>query len=52
MLNDITDAVYLARDLINEPSIISIPQLLYQNNKNGKKAGFRVEVLNKGRMNL
>lgn len=50
-LNDITDAVYLARDLINEPvNNLNTSALASEIIKTGKKAGFRVEVLNKGKI--
>ncbi|MBE9469573.1 MAG: leucyl aminopeptidase [Bacteroidetes bacterium] len=43
-----TDAVYLTRDLINEPvSFLTSVQLSVEIEKVGKKAGFNVEVFNK-----
>jgi leucyl aminopeptidase len=50
-LNDITDAVYIARDLINEPvNHLNSTALANEISKTGKDAGFRVEVLNKGKI--
>ncbi len=50
-LNDITDAVYIARDLINEPvNHLNSTALANEITKTGKDAGFRVEVLNKGKI--
>lgn len=50
-LDDITDAVYLARDLINEP-VSHLNSTVFSSEiiKTGKSAGFRVEVLNKGKI--
>jgi leucyl aminopeptidase len=50
-LTDLTDAVYLARDLINEPvNHLNTTALASEIQKTGKNAGFRVEVLNKGKI--
>lgn len=50
-LDDITDAVYIARDLINEPvNRLNSIALAAEISKTGKEAGFRVEVLNKGKI--
>jgi len=50
-LDDLTDAVYLARDLINEPvNHLNSLALASEIEKTGKNAGFRVEVLNKGKI--
>jgi len=50
-LNDVTDAVYMARDLINEPvNHLNSVALASEIKKAGKNAGFRVEVLNKGKI--
>jgi leucyl aminopeptidase len=50
-LTDLTDAVYLARDLINEPvNHLNTTALAAEIQKTGKNAGFRVEVLNKGKI--
>jgi leucyl aminopeptidase len=50
-LADLTDAVYLARDLINEPvNHLNSPALASEILKTGKRAGFSVEVLNKGKI--
>jgi len=47
-LNIIIEAVYLSRDLINEPlSYLTATQLSNEIKKAGKKAGFRVEVFGK-----
>ena len=50
-LDAITDAVYLARDLINEPvNYLTASRLASEIQKAGKSAGFSVEVLNKGKI--
>lgn len=50
-LDDITDAVYLARNLINEPvNHLNSVALASEIKKAGKNSGFRVEVLNKGKI--
>ncbi|MGW8314000.1 MAG: leucyl aminopeptidase family protein [Bacteroidales bacterium] len=47
-LNHVLKAVYLARDLVNEPlSYLSAVQLSSEMEKMGKEAGFNVEVFNK-----
>jgi leucyl aminopeptidase len=50
-LNNLTDAVYFVRDLINEPvNHLNAAALASEVQKIGKAAGFKVEVLNKGRI--
>jgi leucyl aminopeptidase len=50
-LIDLTDAVYFIRDLINEPvNHLNAPALAEEIKKAGIKAGFTVEVLNKGKI--
>jgi leucyl aminopeptidase len=50
-LNDLTDAVYRTRDLINEPvNHLNAPGFAEEIKKIGNIAGFKVEVLNKGRI--
>ncbi len=50
-LTDLTDSVYLIRDLINEPvNHLNAPGLAEEIKKIGNKAGFSVEVLNKGKI--
>lgn len=50
-LIDLTDAVYFIRDLINEPvNHLNAPALAEEIRKAGNKAGFTVEVLNKGKI--
>ena len=50
-LDDLTSAVYFARDLINEPvNHLNATALASEILKCGKAAGFRVEVLNKGKI--
>jgi len=50
-LVDLTDSVYLIRDLINEPvNHLNAPALADEIRKMGNIAGFKVEVLNKGRI--
>lgn len=50
-LEYLTDAVYFARDLINEPvNHLNASKLASEIQKAGKSAGFNVEVLNKGKI--
>lgn len=50
-LDDLTDAVYFVRDLINEPvNHLNAVALANEIQKTGKLAGFKVEVLNKGKI--
>jgi leucyl aminopeptidase len=50
-LQDITDAVWFVRDLINEPvNHLNALNLAGEIQKIGKSAGFSVEVLNKGKI--
>ena len=50
-LTDLTDAVYFARDLINEPvNHLNAPALAEEIRKIGDSAGFQVEVLTKGKI--
>lgn len=50
-LVDLTDAVYIIRDLINEPvNHLNAPALAEEIKKTGNLAGFSVEVLNKGKI--
>ena len=50
-LRALTDAVYIARDLINEPvNYLNATRLASEIQKAGKNAGFSVEVLNKGKI--
>ena len=50
-LIDLTDSVYLIRDLINEPvNHLNAPAFAEEIKKIGKLGGFRVEVLNKGKI--
>jgi leucyl aminopeptidase len=50
-LNNLTDAVYFTRDLINEPvNHLNAPALAEEIKKIGESAGFSVEVLNKGKI--
>jgi leucyl aminopeptidase len=50
-LTDLTDSVYLIRDLINEPvNHLNAPALAEEIKKIGSIAGFKVEVLNKGKI--
>jgi leucyl aminopeptidase len=50
-LNAICEAVFLARDLVNEPqSYLDAPKLASEMRKMGKNAGFKVEVLNKSQI--
>jgi leucyl aminopeptidase len=50
-LNILIEAVYLTRDLVNEPPChLTAPALAKEIAKAGKEAGFKVEVLNKLRI--
>ena len=50
-LDDLTDAVCLIRDLINEPvNHLNAPALAEEIRKAGNQAGFSVEVMNKGKI--
>ncbi len=50
-LSDLTDAVYFVRDLINEPvNHLNAAALGKAIEKTGKSAGFKVEVLTKGKI--
>jgi leucyl aminopeptidase len=50
-LDSVTDAVYLARNLINEPvNYLTASKLASEIQKAGKSAGFSVEVLSKGKI--
>jgi len=50
-LNALCEAVYLVRDLINEPpNYLNAPALAREIKKMGNAAGFKVEVLNKGKI--
>jgi leucyl aminopeptidase len=50
-LVDLTDAVYLIRDMINEPvNHLNAPALAEEIRKMGAASGFKVEVLNRGRI--
>ena len=50
-LTDLTDSVYFVRDLINEPvNHLNAPALAEEIRKIGISSGFRVEVLNKGKI--
>ncbi len=50
-LADLTDAVCLIRDLINEPvNHLNAPALAEEIRKAGNQAGFSVEVMNKGKI--
>ncbi|MFZ0280098.1 MAG: leucyl aminopeptidase family protein [Bacteroidales bacterium] len=50
-LNELTEAVYMVRDLINEPvNHLNAPALGEEIKKMGRIAGFSVEVLNKGKI--
>jgi leucyl aminopeptidase len=50
-LNDLTDAAYFVRDLINEPvNHLNATALGSAIEKTGKSAGFKVEVLTKGKI--
>ncbi|MFO7572605.1 MAG: hypothetical protein R6W48_08410, partial [Gaiellaceae bacterium] len=50
-LADLTDSVWLIRDLINEPvSHLNAPALAEEIKRAGEESGFSVEVLNRGRI--
>jgi leucyl aminopeptidase len=50
-LTDLTDAVYLIRDMINEPvNHLNAPAFAEEIKKIGGLGGFKVEVLNKGKI--
>lgn len=50
-LTDVTDAVYFVRDLINEPvNHLNATALASSVQKIGKSSGFKVEVLNRGKI--
>ena len=50
-LINVTDAVYKVRDLINEPvNHMNTAALADEIQKTGKKGGFKVEILNKGKI--
>jgi leucyl aminopeptidase len=50
-LVELTNAVYFSRDLINEPvNHLNAPALAEEIRKSGEAAGFRVEVLTKGKI--
>jgi leucyl aminopeptidase len=50
-LETVTDAVYMTRDLINEPvNHLNAPLLAEEIKKAGASAGFSVEVMNKGKI--
>jgi leucyl aminopeptidase len=50
-LETITEAVYLVRDLINEPvNYLNASKMASEIQKTAKSAGFNVEVLNKGKI--
>ena len=50
-LTNLTDAVYFVRDLINEPvNHLNATALASEIQKIGKTAGFKVDVLNKGKI--
>lgn len=50
-LTDLTDAVYLVRDLVNEPvNHLNSQALASAIEKTGRSAGFNVEVLTKGKI--
>jgi leucyl aminopeptidase len=50
-LDDLTDAVYFVRDLINEPvNHLNAPALASAVQKIGREGGFKVEVLTKGKI--
>jgi len=50
-LNHVCEAVYAARDLVNEPqSYLTAPKLAEEISKMGKKAGFKVSTLNKSQI--
>jgi len=50
-LFELTNAVYFSRDLINEPvNHLNAPALAEEIRKSGESAGFKVEVLTKGKI--
>ncbi|HPY66644.1 MAG TPA: leucyl aminopeptidase family protein [Bacteroidales bacterium] len=50
-LNDLTDAVYFARDLINEPvGVLNAEAFASEVEKIGSKGGFKVDILRKGKI--
>jgi len=50
-LIDLTDSVFMVRDMINEPvSHLNATVLLEEIKKIGSLGGFKVEVLNKGKI--
>jgi len=50
-LTDLTDAVYFTRDLINEPvNVLNAGALASEVEKIGRKGGFKVDVLRKGKI--
>jgi leucyl aminopeptidase len=50
-LQTIGEAVYISRDLVNEPvSFLNAPQYAKEVTKMGKTAGFKVEVFNKSKI--
>ncbi len=50
-LQSVCEAVFIARDLVNEPqSYLDAPKLASEIRKMGKNAGFKVEVLNKSQI--
>lgn len=50
-ITDLTDAVYFVRDLINEPvNYLNATKLASEVSSTGKSAGFKVEVLNKSKI--
>ena len=50
-LQYLVDAIFFARDLVNEPlSYLSAVQLSKDTVKMGKASGFKVEVLNKAKI--
>jgi len=50
-LQTIGEAVYISRDLVNEPvSFLNAPQFAKEVNKMGKEAGFKVEIFNKSKI--
>jgi leucyl aminopeptidase len=50
-IKDLSDAVWFVRDMINEPvNHLNTAALAFEIQKSGKSAGFKVEVLNKGKI--
>jgi leucyl aminopeptidase len=50
-LTDLADAVYLVRDMINEPvNHLNAPAFAEEIRKMGSTGGFKVEILNKGKI--